>query len=149
MNYLLGTFHDFMPCIICEVAIEPSLGKVVSFLPCSNITNAEHSSYADGVVGTISGGYGSRYDCSTFAIAICDDCIEKYIGKKIIKSSKGLSPWTPQEEIERLIETWHMSKSPRGTLASFLQLSDKEYAEFVELKLSSDEVWKLYNERKT
>lgn len=35
-----------------------------------------------GLVGVIGGGYGSRYDFDDYAIAICDDCVEKKVSEK-------------------------------------------------------------------
>lgn len=38
--------------------------------------NADYLGFNDGVAGTISGGYGSRYDTWRFVIGICDSCVE-------------------------------------------------------------------------
>ena len=40
-------------------------------------SDASSNMWNGGIVGHISGNYGSRFDSDEFIIAICDDCIEK------------------------------------------------------------------------
>ena len=40
---------------------------------------AENKMWLDGLVGSISGGYGSIHDLSMFVIAICDECLSEKI----------------------------------------------------------------------
>jgi len=37
----------------------------------------EQDNWDGAIVEKISGGYGSKHDCSVFIIAICDECIDK------------------------------------------------------------------------
>lgn len=144
-----ATFNDFLPCLICGTHIKPTCGKSIPFLPLTHRTNANHSSF-DGVVGTISAGYGSCYDTDTFTVALCDNCIKKNLGRRIFNIGSGMPPASSQVRVDYLIDEWHNDRTkPRFKLNEWLKLDEKEYAAFVEGSLSYDEVWRLYNERKT
>jgi hypothetical protein len=141
------TFNNYLPCLICGTHIVPTCGKAVPFLPCTHKTNADHSSF-DGVVGTISAGYGSKYDTDTFTLALCDNCIKKNLGRRIFEIGSYMPPGTPQYLVDNLIDSWHDDRSkPRHKLNEWLKLNEQEYAAFVEGTLSYEEVWRLYNER--
>jgi len=139
-----------LPCIICGKRIEPSCGKAVEWLPCTHRTNADHSSYSNGVVGTIEAGYGSIHDTTKYTIAICDKCINKNVGKRIFNIGSFMPPSTAQVKVDWLIEEWSCDRSrPRKTLAEYLHLTGIEYDAFVNGELSYEWVWEFYNERKT
>lgn len=53
-----------------------------------------------------------------------------------------------RNEVDALISQWH-DEPNNMPLHKWLRLSDKEYKAFVEMYLTYDEVWRLYNERKT
>ena len=143
-------FNDFLPCLLCGTHIKPTMGKAIPFLSCTNKTNADHTSFLDGIVGTISAGYGSKKDTHEFVIALCDNCIDKNLGKRIFDIGSPISLLDTQNQVDNLIEKWHNDCSiPRFKLNEWLMLTEGEYAAFVECRLSCDEVWRLYNERTT
>jgi hypothetical protein len=136
-----------LPCLLCGTHIKPTCGKAIPFLPCTHQTNANHSSF-DGVVGTISGGYGTRYDTHEFTVALCDNCIKKNLGRRIFDIGSGMPPTTAQVKVDNLIDKWHKDRSkPRYKLNEWLKLDEQEYAAFVEGSLDYEEVWRLYSER--
>jgi len=56
-----------MKCIVC--------GKNVKELHHSD--NPQESCWSGGIVEQITAGYGSTYDCLSFLICVCDNCLTK------------------------------------------------------------------------
>lgn len=60
-------------CLCCGQgikAIEPKNNKLVS-------TEPEHDMWENGIVGRITGGYGSTKDGNVYIVSICDRCLDK------------------------------------------------------------------------
>ena|ERR1700761_8541788 len=45
-----------------------------------NIIDINNRSWNNGATGSISAGFGSSHDGGVYAIAVCDECIEKKVG---------------------------------------------------------------------
>ena len=76
---------DRISCLFCGKALIPAYDKTKDVSP-------EDNSWSKGVVGSVSGGYGSTHDGVEFILGICDGCIDLLIkrGKlKVHKSEKN------------------------------------------------------------
>ena len=51
----------------------------------NGLTKPESGAFTDGVVGRLSAGYGSKFDGSSFWIAICDQCLSAGLDAGTIK----------------------------------------------------------------
>lgn len=73
---------------ICCVCKENSVDKIEP--SSTQPLKQEQGMWNDGVVEKISFGYGSRYDMSSFYIAICDDCIEDLLKSGLATDLKAI-----------------------------------------------------------
>lgn len=65
---------------------------------CGKEINKDSVFFDGGLVGTIGAGYGSRHDFDDYAIAICDDCVEKKVTEKILVLVDNLETKTSKLE---------------------------------------------------
>lgn len=69
-----------MKCIKCRTEIIP-----IPINGQEDLTNTINGWYEDGVVSSISPGYGSSYDMDDLMFGICDDCITDLLSNKTIE----------------------------------------------------------------
>jgi hypothetical protein len=77
-------------CIVCEKTIHDSFPDC----QCHELARdyADHASFYDGAVGTISFGYGSEFDCDVFIIGICVDCYKIKQAANIVLKTHNYMP---------------------------------------------------------
>ena len=63
------TFEGTVRCVVCGTVL-PQLEPEIETLNANAL-------FEDGLVDTISAGYGSRHDGDVYVIAICDACVTK------------------------------------------------------------------------
>jgi len=88
-------------CICCSKPIR-KLYKESSYLKVS----IESDAYNDGMVDSISGGYGSNHDTDVFFVAICNDCTNKAIkdGRLVYKYNYMFSNINKEEIDEEYLK---------------------------------------------
>lgn len=62
-----------LKCICCGTNVQ------LLDLGCESDSPPEHGMWEDGMVDKVTAGYGSKFDCDRFLIAMCDSCIEEKV----------------------------------------------------------------------
>jgi 2C-methyl-D-erythritol 2,4-cyclodiphosphate synthase len=101
-----------MKCIRCNYEIKLLHEEEKTHEECV-FENPDKRMWLNGVVGTISAGYGSNCDGDIFTIAICDDCIRNckeqgiiaYTGNYMFKGDDI------KEEIDKYRKLWRRNNN--------------------------------------
>ena len=68
-------------CLIC--------GKILEILHQISTDSLFENCWGDGFVAEVQAGYGSRFDCDTFILGLCDTCIQEKIDQGLLFIKKG------------------------------------------------------------
>lgn len=74
-------------CVVCGERLPR---YKTSDLDMTDAINQDKHNFDGGTVCKISPGYGSAFDCFTFFVALCDECIEKKVRDRAIKSVREI-----------------------------------------------------------
>ena len=93
-----------MLCICCNKKIEPIYNEVSEE---QLIFEKEKGIWNDGIVGSISAGYGSNKDGDIFMIAVCDECLSSKIETGTIALIDNyIEPVYSKESLKEHRELW-------------------------------------------
>lgn len=71
-----------LACVRCDKPLRPVKG-------CPD-GSAESHAWDDAMVHVMHAGYGSKHDCGTFVVGLCDPCIDALLSqKKIVDVTEG------------------------------------------------------------
>lgn len=91
-DYLAGLKTPVtIKCVVCDVEIPNSFPDHADNDKLAE-EYANHSSFSNGAVGTISFGYGSRFDTDVFIIGICEDCYAKKLATNQVLFTRSYMP---------------------------------------------------------
>ena len=97
-----------MLCICCSKKIEPIYNDDI--LEEELIFESEQKGkgmWNDGILGTISAGYGSNKDGDVYKVAICDDCLEIKINTGVVAVvANYISPVSSRDFLIEQRELW-------------------------------------------
>lgn len=77
-------------CVVCDVEIPDSFPEIEKDELAEEY--AEHTSFANGAVGVISFGFGSRHDTKVLIIGLCENCYDKKVETGSVLFTRSYMP---------------------------------------------------------